>query len=79
MVACKTTMASNPSQAGQGTGGALYPLGTWHNHLVTSGSSGKDMRTGILLSRFQYFPLLLLIHTPGRLLIDGCGNGAESS
>jgi hypothetical protein len=48
-----------------GTGGALYPLGTWHNHLITSGPSGKDMRTGILLSGLQYFPLLLLIHTPG--------------
>ena len=48
-----------------GTGGALYPLGTWHNHLFTSGPSGKDMRTGILLSGMQYFPLLLLIQTPG--------------
>jgi hypothetical protein len=49
----------------EGTAGALYPLGTWHNHLITSGPSGKDMRTGILLSGLQYFPLLLLIHTPG--------------
>jgi hypothetical protein len=47
-----------------GTGGALYPLGTWHNHLVTSGPSLKDMRTAILLSGLQYFPLLMLIHTP---------------
>jgi Prokaryotic E2 family A len=48
----------------QGTGGALYPLGTWHNHLVPSGPSAKDMRTAILLSGLQYFPLLMLIHTP---------------
>jgi hypothetical protein len=48
-----------------GTGGALCPLGTWHSHLFTSGPSGKDMRTGILLSEMQYFPLLLRIHTPG--------------
>ncbi|MGM4927667.1 ThiF family adenylyltransferase [Tardiphaga sp. 619_E2_N8_5] len=47
-----------------GTGGALYPLGTWHNHLVSSGPSPKDMRTAALLSGLQYFPLLMLIHTP---------------
>ena len=49
----------------EGSGGALYPLGTWHNHLFTSGPSAKDTRTGILLSGMQYFPLLILIHTPG--------------
>jgi hypothetical protein len=48
----------------EGTGGALYPLGTWHNHLMPSGPSTKDMRTAILLSGLQYFPLLMLIHTP---------------
>jgi hypothetical protein len=48
----------------EGTGGALYPLGTWHNHLVPSGPSAKDMRTAILLSGLQHFPLLMLIHTP---------------
>ena len=48
----------------EGSGGALYPLGTWHNHLVPSGASAKDMRTAILLSGLQYFPLLMLIHTP---------------
>jgi len=48
----------------EGTGGALYPLGTWHNHLIPSGPSAKDMRTAILLSGLQYFPLLMLIHTP---------------
>jgi hypothetical protein len=48
----------------EGTGGALYPLGTWHNHLMPSGPSTKDMRTATLLSGLQYFPLLMLIHTP---------------
>lgn len=48
----------------EGTDGALYPLGTWHNHLVPSGPSAKDMRTAVLLSGLQYFPLLMLIHTP---------------
>jgi hypothetical protein len=46
-----------------GTAGALYPLGTWHNHLVPSGPSAKDRNTAILLSGLQYFPLLMLIHT----------------
>ena len=49
----------------EGTGGALYPLGTWHNHLMPSGPSTKDMRTAILLSGLQYFPLLMLIHSHG--------------
>ena len=47
-----------------GTAGALYPLGTWHDHLVPSGPSVKDRNTAILLSGLQYFPLLMLIHTP---------------
>jgi len=49
----------------EGSGGALYPLGTWHNHLMPSGPSPKDMGTAILLSGMQFFPLLMLIHTPG--------------
>ncbi len=49
----------------EGSGGALYPLGTWHNHLVPSGPSTKDMNTAALMSGMQFFPLLMLIHTPG--------------
>jgi Prokaryotic E2 family A len=48
----------------EGSGGALYALGTWHNHLVPSGPSDRDVRTAALLSIRQYFPLLMLIHTP---------------
>ncbi|MDB5620422.1 ThiF family adenylyltransferase [Tardiphaga sp.] len=48
----------------EGSGGALYALGTWHNHLVPSGPSGTDIGTAALLSISQYFPLLMLIHTP---------------
>jgi hypothetical protein len=48
----------------EGSGGALYALGTWHNHLLPSGPSGRDVRTAALLSISQYFPLLMLIHTP---------------
>ncbi len=51
----------------EGTGGALYPLGTWHNHLVPSGPSIKDMKTAALLSGMQYFPLLMLIRHPNRI------------
>ena len=47
-----------------GSGGALYPLGTWHNHLIPSGPSLKDMGTAVLLSGMQFFPLLMLIHAP---------------
>jgi hypothetical protein len=48
----------------EGSGGALCALGTWHNHLVPSGPSGRDVKTAALLSISQYFPLLMLIHTP---------------
>ncbi len=48
----------------EGSGGALYALGTWHNHLLPSGPSGRDVKTAALLSIKQYFPLLMLIHTP---------------
>jgi hypothetical protein len=48
----------------EGSGGALYPLGTWHNHMIPSGPSPKDMGTAVFLSGMQFFPLLMLIHTP---------------
>jgi hypothetical protein len=48
----------------EGSGGALYALGTWHNHLMPSGPSVRDVSTAILLSIKQFFPLLMLIHTP---------------
>lgn len=47
------------------TNGAIYPLGTWHNHLVTSGPSPKDLKTALHLAPAQTTPLLMLIHTPG--------------
>lgn len=48
----------------EGSGGALYALGTWHNHLMPSGPSRKDVRTAVLLAIKQHFPLLMLIQTP---------------
>ncbi|WP_441514319.1 Mov34/MPN/PAD-1 family protein [Bosea sp. TAF32] len=46
------------------SGGSLHPLGTWHNHLVTSGPSVTDVRTALQLAAAQILPVLLLIHTP---------------
>lgn len=46
------------------SGGSLYPLGTWHNHLVSSGPSSKDVRTALYLADTQAFPVLMLIRTP---------------
>jgi len=48
----------------EGSGGALYALGTWHNHLMPSGPSVRDVKTAAILAISQYFPLLMLIHTP---------------
>ncbi len=46
------------------TGGALYALGTWHNHLAPSEPSSLDARTAKLLAELQLSPVLLLIYTP---------------
>lgn len=45
--------------------GALYALGTWHNHLRDSGPSQIDRRAAQMLARGQRMPVLLLIHVPG--------------
>ncbi len=47
------------------SGGSLFALGTWHNHLVTSGPSSTDVRTALELAAAQAQPVLMLIHTPG--------------
>ena len=57
------------------TGGALYCVGTWHSHLVSSGPSKVDKATAKLLSLAEQSPLVLLIHTPSGfrgLLADVC-------
>ena len=53
------------------SGGSLYALGTWHNHLITSPPSGLDATTAAVLALQQLFPALLVIHTPGgyRMLV----------
>lgn len=46
------------------SGGSLYVLGTWHNHLMESGPSGLDAETALTLAVKQYFPTLVLIALP---------------
>lgn len=46
------------------SGGSLYVLGTWHNHLVTSGPSKLDLETAARLALRQFFPVLMLIALP---------------
>lgn len=47
------------------TGGALQVIGTWHNHIMTSGPSMTDAIAGSIIAMRQFGPALLLIHTPG--------------
>lgn len=44
--------------------GAIYPIGTWHNHLTDSGPSRTDVMTAVSLALAQLFPVLMLIRTP---------------
>lgn len=46
------------------SGGSLYVLGTWHNHLVPSGPSMLDLATAAHLALRQFFPVLMLIAHP---------------
>ncbi|MFC5507901.1 hypothetical protein [Bosea massiliensis] len=46
--------------------GAIYPIGTWHNHLTDSGPSRTDVMTAVNLALAQLFPVLMLIRTPSR-------------
>ena len=48
------------------TGGSLYLLGTWHNHLQPSGPSMLDAMTAARLAVRQFYPVLMLIaHAEG--------------
>lgn len=44
--------------------GALYPIGTWHNHLDDTSASRTDLETAASISLGQRFPVCLLIRTP---------------
>ena len=50
------------------SGGTLHALGTWHNHLSSTGPSALDRKTAKRLADAHQFPLLMLIHTPGGML-----------
>tara|TARA_R100000365_G_C2742486_1_gene71160 strand:- start:1579 stop:2358 length:780 start_codon:yes stop_codon:yes gene_type:complete len=46
--------------------GALYPVGTWHNHLNDSGESQTDLKTAARLAVSQLIPVAMIIRTPTR-------------
>jgi len=46
------------------SGGSLYALGTWHNHLGDFGPSSLDLKTAGFLALRQFMPVLLLIARP---------------
>jgi hypothetical protein len=46
------------------SGGCLYALGTWHNHLGQFEASILDTNTAIALALQQYLPVLMLIALP---------------
>jgi hypothetical protein len=48
------------------SGGTLYCLGTWHNHLVESGPSSLDRATAQTMAVARLTPSVLLIRTPSR-------------
>lgn len=63
------------------SGGSLYVLGTWHNHLVPSGPSALDVATAARLALRQSFPVLMLIaHSEGySFLTAEAAGGARPS
>lgn len=47
--------------------GALYAVGTWHNHLSDTSASITDLATASALALGQRFPVALVIRTPDTL------------
>jgi len=47
--------------------GALYAVGTWHNHLADTAASITDLATASVLALGQRFPVALVIRTPDSL------------
>ncbi|PZP55020.1 MAG: hypothetical protein DI586_08140 [Micavibrio aeruginosavorus] len=56
---------SKLDEYGNSSNWALYSLGTWHSHLVTSGPSQMDRDTAKIIGGYRTTPSILLIHTPG--------------
>ncbi len=69
------------------TGGSLYCVGTWHNHLDASAPSGQDQETALAIALARCAPSALLIHTPNgyqavmadRTRVDGPAGTVEAS
>lgn len=47
------------------SGGSLFDIGTWHNHLAEQGPSALDMKTAREMAEERSPPAILLIRTPG--------------
>jgi hypothetical protein len=52
------------AQLSESSGNTLYALGTWHNHLASTGPSRTDKNTAAKLAIGQLFPVLMIIRTP---------------
>lgn len=52
------------AELSESSGNTLYALGTWHNHLASTGPSRTDIHTAAKLAIGQLFPVLMIIRTP---------------
>ncbi|PWE35001.1 thiamine biosynthesis protein ThiF [Pelagicola sp. LXJ1103] len=52
------------AQLSESSGNTLYALGTWHNHLASTGPSSTDFGTATKLAIGQLFPVLMIVRTP---------------
>ena len=69
-------------QLSQSSGNTLYALGTWHNHLASTGPSPTDFNTAAKLAIGQLFPVLMIIRTPTgfrQLVVEAVGLSSDVS
>lgn len=68
------------AQLSKFSGNTLYALGTWHNHLASTGPSAIDFSTAAKLAIGQLFPVLMIIRTPTgyrQLIAEAVGLSSE--
>jgi len=68
------------AQLSKSSGNTLYALGTWHNHLASTGPSTTDFSTAAKLAIGQLFPVLMIIRTPTgyrQLIAEAVGLSSE--
>ncbi|MDF1671838.1 ThiF family adenylyltransferase [Pseudophaeobacter sp. 1A16562] len=68
------------AQLSKSSGNTLYALGTWHNHLASTGPSATDFSTAAKLAIGQLFPVLMIIRTPTgyrQLIAEAVGLSSE--